>query len=44
MLKIKGQWTVIGITSFGDGCGVKDGAFTHLSLYTDWVWKTIKEN
>ena len=47
MLKMNGRWTVVGIDSFGKGpCGGKNEneVLTHVSSYSDWIWKTIKEN
>ncbi len=47
MLKMNEHWTVVGIESWGGvPCGGKDQAqmLTHVSSYSDWIWKTIKEN
>ncbi|KAL1138562.1 hypothetical protein AAG570_008625 [Ranatra chinensis] len=38
-----GQWTVFGITSFGEGCGKrgKYGIYAKLSNYVRWIRRTI---
>lgn len=40
------QWTVFGITSFGDGCGQprKYGIYSHIPRFVDWLLKVMREN
>ena len=40
------RWTLIGTTSGGKKCAGKGSppTFAHVSLYYDWIRKTIKEN
>ncbi|KAH8301080.1 hypothetical protein KR018_000522 [Drosophila ironensis] len=39
-------WTIFGITSFGDGCGMRDkfGIYTRVPNYVDWVWSVVNCN
>lgn len=39
-------WTLFGVTSFGDGCGVKGkyGVYARVPNFVDWIHKIIKEN
>lgn len=41
-----GRWTVVGVASSGGNCGHKDAPnyYAHVSLMSDWIWKTVKEN
>ncbi len=41
-----GRWTVVGITSWGIGCAAVEhpGMYTHVSLFSDWIWETVKAN
>ena len=40
------QWTLFGITSFGEGCGQKGkyGIYTKVPNFKNWIKKTIAEN
>ncbi|XP_017492061.1 PREDICTED: chymotrypsinogen A-like [Rhagoletis zephyria] len=41
-LKIDQKWTVIGLTSFGRGCGGSTpGVYSRVALFSDWIWETI---
>ena len=42
----EGQWTLYGITSFGEGCGQKGkyGIYTKVPNFRNWIKKTIAEN
>jgi secreted trypsin-like serine protease len=33
------QWILVGITSYGTGCGLADypGVYTRVSYYVDWI-------
>lgn len=39
-------WRIMGITSFGDGCGKKDkfGVYTRVSAYLEWINQVLEEN
>jgi len=39
-------WTLFGVTSFGDGCGVKGkyGVYARVANFVDWIHQTIKDN
>jgi len=40
-------WTLIGVTSWGNGCGRADGnygVYTRVSSYADWIQSTIRMN
>jgi len=39
-------WTLFGVTSFGDGCGVKGkyGVYARVANFVEWIHKTIKDN
>ena len=39
----KGNWTVIGLTSFGKGCG-DGGVYTRVSNYYNWIVDKINKN
>lgn len=38
-----GKWTLIGITSWGQGCG-NVGVYTHVQKYLDWITKAVQNN
>ncbi|EEC02783.1 serine protease desc1, putative, partial [Ixodes scapularis] len=33
--------TLVGVTSFGDNCGVHPGIYTRVTAYTDWIPENI---
>lgn len=39
MLFADGQWTIVGITSYGTGCALAEhpGVYTRVSFYQDWI-------
>ena len=48
MLQESGKWTVVGTASYvrDDKCGEEKNPYmyAHISLYSDWIWKTVAEN
>jgi secreted trypsin-like serine protease len=38
-----GRWQLVGITSFGFGCG-DTGAYTRASGYYNWITSTVQSN
>jgi len=41
---VNGKWTVLGITSWGSGCGApnKPGVYTRVALFQQWIQDTIR--
>ena len=35
------KWYLVGVTSFGNGCGEMPGIFTRTYSYLDWIFKNI---
>lgn len=48
MLQENGKWTVVGTSSWtrDNKCGEEKHPYmyTHMSLYSDWIWETVKKN
>uniref|UniRef100_T1JFB1 Peptidase S1 domain-containing protein n=1 Tax=Strigamia maritima TaxID=126957 RepID=T1JFB1_STRMM len=44
LCNVDGKWNVMGITSFGEGCGRKDkyGIYTKVPNFTHWLHRIIK--
>jgi secreted trypsin-like serine protease len=44
MLKQEGRWVLVGVTSWGLGCGRIDrpGVYTRITEYRDWINKFIR--
>ncbi|XP_016279616.1 tryptase-2-like isoform X1 [Monodelphis domestica] len=44
--EVNGSWHLIGIVSWGDGCGrpFRPSVFTNVSLHTDWILTTINSS
>ena len=43
--KLGDRWYLTGITSWGIGCASQyPGLWSHVSLYSDWIWSTIREH
>jgi len=44
--KVNGKWTVLGITSWGSGCGApnKPGVYTRVARFQQWIQDTMKNN
>jgi len=42
--KVNGKWTVLGITSWGSGCGApnKPGVYTRVARFQQWIQDTIR--
>ncbi len=41
--KFSTRWFVIGITSYGEGCGNKPGVYQSVPNYSEWVLQTMKK-
>ena len=38
------KWYLVGITSYGIGCGKLTGVYTRVSAYYDWIQENINMN
>lgn len=43
LIELDGQWTLIGVTSFGDGCAQagKPGVYANVMHFHDWIYQHI---
>ena len=43
MTEVNGKWTLVGISSWGEGCGQPDnpGVYTKFSNYITWVGQQV---